>query len=225
MDDRASRPAQADRCMSTLAVPSGPASESGEWFNALRSSGPRHDEAIGLLHVLLLGAARAVVARHRLSVASVSADELDGLATRAADDALVAVLDKLDDFRGTSQFRTWASKFAMLEAGIQIRRRAWQHRTVVLEAVSSTQVSESTLDPARSPEHAALFAALAEGIAAGLTSHQRCVLVALAIDGIPIDVLAARLNTTRAALYETLHDARQVLRAVLDDRSVAVEAA
>jgi RNA polymerase sigma-70 factor (ECF subfamily) len=34
----------------------------------------------------------------------VRGEELDDLATQAADDALVAVLAKLDDFRGASRF-------------------------------------------------------------------------------------------------------------------------
>jgi RNA polymerase sigma-70 factor (ECF subfamily) len=50
------------------------------------------------------------------------------------------------------------------------------------------------------------------------------VLVALAIDGVPIDVLAERLDTNRNALYKTLHDARRKLRAVLGDRGFPVEA-
>lgn len=212
MDDAQSAPAEANRCMSMLAVPIGRASDSDEWLNALRSTGPRRDEAIVSLHALLSEAARAVVGRHRASVACVAAGELDDLAAQAADDALVTVLDKLDEFRATSQFRIWASKFAMFEAGVRIRRQAWQHRTVVLDAIGSTQVTRSTLDPSHSAEHVELVEALAQSIDADLTAHQRCVLVALAIDGVPIDVLAGRLNTTRGALYETLHDARQILR-------------
>jgi RNA polymerase sigma-70 factor, ECF subfamily len=57
----------------------------------------------------------------------------------------------------------------------------------------------------------------------GLTRHQRCVLAALAIDRVPIDVLAERLNTTRGALYETLDDARRQLRDVLDDRGLTFD--
>ena len=45
-----------------------------------------------------------------------------------------------------------------------------------------------------------------------LTPQQRKVLVALAVNGVPIDVLADRLGTTRGALYKTLHDARAKLR-------------
>ena len=44
------------------------------------------------------------------------------------------------------------------------------------------------------------------------------VLVALALNGIPIDVLAERLNTTRGALYKTLHDARRKLRTYLAEQ-------
>jgi RNA polymerase sigma-70 factor (ECF subfamily) len=38
------------------------------------------------------------------------------------------------------------------------------------------------------------------------------VLVALAVNGVPIDVLAERLGTNRGALYKTVHDARRKLR-------------
>jgi RNA polymerase sigma-70 factor (ECF subfamily) len=41
------------------------------------------------------------------------------------------------------------------------------------------------------------------------------VLLAVAIDDVPIDVLAERLDTTRGALYKTIHDARRKLRAAL----------
>ena len=37
-------------------------------------------------------------------------------------------------------------------------------------------------------------------------------LIALAVNGVPIDVLAERLATTRGALYKALHDARRNLR-------------
>ena len=45
-----------------------------------------------------------------------------------------------------------------------------------------------------------------------LTPHQRQILVAIALNDVPIDVLADRLDPTRGALYKTLHDARRKLR-------------
>jgi RNA polymerase sigma-70 factor (ECF subfamily) len=41
-------------------------------------------------------------------------------------------------------------------------------------------------------------------------------LLAITVHGVPIDVMAERLNTTRGALYKTVHDARKKLRAGLD---------
>ena len=61
--------------------------------------------------------------------------------------------------------------------------------------------------------------ALSSSIDSCLTDHQREVLVALALNGVPLDVLAERLNTTRGALYKTLHDARRKLRADLARRA------
>jgi RNA polymerase sigma-70 factor (ECF subfamily) len=49
------------------------------------------------------------------------------------------------------------------------------------------------------------------------------VLVALALNGVPIDVLAERLGTTRGALYKTLHDARRKLRKHLEARGLTLE--
>ena len=69
--------------------------------------------------------------RRRAALSHVRGEELDDLALQAADDALVAMLAKLDDFRGASRFTTWAYKFALLEAGVKARRRAWQEREVV----------------------------------------------------------------------------------------------
>jgi RNA polymerase sigma-70 factor, ECF subfamily len=66
-----------------------------------------------------------------------------------------------------------------------------------------------------------LLGALREGIRRDLTAHQREVLVALALNEVPIDVLAERLNTTRGALYKTLHDARRKLRASISERGMS----
>ena len=49
-------------------------------------------------------------------------------------------------------------------------------------------------------------------------------LVAVALDGVPIDVLAERLSTTRGALYKTLHDARRRLRERLAARDFDIGA-
>jgi RNA polymerase sigma-70 factor (ECF subfamily) len=197
-------------------------SDSAAWLEALRGGGPARDRAVERLHDLLLRAARFEVSRRRASLVHVRGEELDDMAMQAANDALVAVLAKLDDFRGASRFTTWAYKFAVLEAGVRLRKRAWQEREVVLDSDSWTRLGQATSDLDSAVERGELLRALSDSIGEDLTPHQRQVLVALAIDGVPIDVLAERLGTNRNALYKALHDARQKLRAVLADKGFAI---
>jgi RNA polymerase sigma-70 factor (ECF subfamily) len=179
---------------------------------ALRAGGADGDEAVRRLHALLLRAARFEVSRRRAALAHVRGEELEDIAMQAADDALMAVLAKLGDYRGASRFTTWAYKFALLEAGVRLRRRAWQEREVVLAADSWPVVADRGSCAYEQLERAELLRAVRDAMAAVLTPHQREVFVALALNGVPIDVVAERLGTTRGALYKTLHDARRKLR-------------
>jgi RNA polymerase sigma-70 factor, ECF subfamily len=182
------------------------------WLDALRAGGGRRQDAIVHLHELLLRAARFEIGRRRAALSFVRGEELDDLALQAADDALVAVLAKLDDYRGASRFTTWAYKFALLEAGVRLRRRAWQGREVVLEPESWPSFADGQPSVERATEDADLLRELQRAVRDALTPHQRDVFVALALNEVPIDVLAERLDTTRGALYKTLHDARAKLR-------------
>jgi RNA polymerase sigma-70 factor (ECF subfamily) len=190
----------------------GPDAASARWVAALSASGRERDEAVERLHALLLRAARFEVARQRSGPGRGDADDL---AMQAADDALMAVLRKLPTYRGDSRFTTWAYKFALLEAGVKVRRRAWQRREVPLEDSGWARLRDAGASPDSDAQTAELLAAVREGIAQALTPHQRAVLVAITLNGVPIDVLAERLGTTRGALYKTLHDARRKLRARL----------
>ena len=192
--------------------------DSEAWLSSLRAAGEERELAVARLHGLLLRAARFEAGR-RGAASAVGARELDDLAVQAADDALLSVLSRLDTFRGASRFTTWAYKFAVYEMSVKVRRRAWQHREVSLEPQSWALVPDPGTLPQQHVEGTELLSALRCGIAA-LTPHQRDVLVALAVNGVPIDVLAERLGTTRGALYKTLHDARRRLRAHLADRGL-----
>jgi RNA polymerase sigma-70 factor (ECF subfamily) len=197
--------------------------ESREWLRSLREDGGQREDAIRRLHALLLKAARFEVARRRAVSVHLRAGVVDEIANEAADDALVSVLARLDTFRGASRFTTWAYKFALLEAAVKVRRRAWQGREVPLAHESWDGFAAESVGPDEAVEQRELLDAVREEIEARLTPHQRRVLLALAVDGVPIDVLAERLGTTRGALYKTLHDARRKLRASLADRGLAID--
>jgi RNA polymerase sigma-70 factor (ECF subfamily) len=200
----------------------GPDAGSRAWIRDLEDSGKRRDEAVARLHELLLGAARFEVHRRRVTLPHLRGDDFDDLAMQSADDALVAVLSKLDSYRGDSKFTTWAYKFALLEAAVKLRRRAWQGREVPLEPETWPLLASENPSPESGAESGELFEELQAAISDELTPHQREVLVATTLNGVPIDVLAERLNTTRGALYKTLHDARQKLRACLADRGMTI---
>jgi RNA polymerase sigma-70 factor, ECF subfamily len=89
---------------------------------------------------------------------------------------------------------------------------------VPLEPEAWSVFSAAGLSPEARTEQKELLASLQEAISDELTPHQRKILVALAVNGVPIDVLADRLGTSRGALYKTLHDARRKLRRHLGER-------
>jgi RNA polymerase sigma-70 factor, ECF subfamily len=206
-----------------MTAPAALDADSRQWLLQLRAEGATRDDAIARLHSLLLRAARFEVARRRPALPNVRGDELDDIANEAADDALVSVLRRLDDFRGAGRFTTWVYKFALLESAVKLRKRAWQGREVPLEPEGWGLFSSAGLEPDAEAEQSELVATLQNAIAELLTPHQRRVLVALALNGVPIEVLAERLNTNRGALYKTLHDARRKLRKHLDERGLALD--
>src|SRR5690348_3444574 len=193
-----------------------------DWVERLRAEGPDRRTAVGELHELLLRAARFEIGRRSADLHHLRGGDHEDLAQQAADDALMAVLRKLDDFRGESRFTTWAYKFALLEAAVAVRRRAWQGREVPLEDQAWMRLADAGGGAGRGAEDAELFAALREEIERSLGPRQREVLVAVALNDVPIDVLAERLGSTRGALYKNLHDARRKLRQALAARGFRV---
>ncbi len=190
--------------------------DSAAWVAALSAPGPAREAASARLHELLLRAARFEVSRRRASLPHLRGGDFDDLAVQSADDALMAIMAKLDTFRGDSRFTTWAYKFALLEAAVKLRRRAWQGREIPLEPETWEVFATERPSPQVRAEESELLRELKTAIDEELSPHQREVLVALTLNGVPIDVLAERLNTTRGALYKTLHDARKKLRTQIE---------
>ena len=193
--------------------------ESRAWLEALDAEGSRRDEAIARLYALLLREARFQVRCRAASMAHPSGRDLDDLAVQAADDAVVAILAKLGQFRGDSRFTTWARRFAELEAPAKIRRRRGHNRDLPLDL--DFEQSQMWHERGDSPHELAVARqtarVLARLIADELTARQREVLIARVFDGVATDELANRLDTTNGAIYKTLHDARRKLRANLGE--------
>ena len=192
------------------------------WVTRLSCSGAERDAAVAELHQLLLRVARFEIGRRRAAFSHLGGADLDDLAWQSADDALMSILRRLGDFRGDSRFTTWACKFAIVEAGVKVRRHAWHGREVHVDSSFWPVVADTAPGPQQHAEARDLLLALGEEVER-LTARQREVFVAIALHDVPIDVLAERLDTTRGALYKTLHDARRKLRAALAARGLGID--
>ena len=189
--------------------------ESRRWLEDLRAADPARNRALARLHAILLRIARAEANRRRGSLPGDVLADLDDLCTQAANDALSAILRKLDGFRGASRFTTWAYKFAVLEVSVRLRRRAWTTRRVVLDEAAWGRLADPAADVQRSFQEREMLVAVRKAVEETLTEHQRRVFLAVVAEEVPIDVIAERIGSSRGAVYKVVHDARRKLRAVL----------
>lgn len=193
------------------------AAESDDWIVRLTTAGAQRDEAIVELLALMSRAARHQVSRMP-EAAGLGQVRRAEVIRAAADEATVSVLARLSTFEGRSRFTTWAYKFGILHAAVEVRRAAWRSREIDLSSVAEPVCGGVT--PEAFAEGTDLAALVRRGIADALTPHQRRVVLALLVHDVPIDVLADRLGTSRNALYKTVHDARKRLRCYLSEHGV-----
>ena len=181
----------------------------------MRENHPRRDQTIAKLHDILVRVAVHELNRRRTQLGSLAGPEFDDLAHQAADDALLSILGKLGDFRGLSRFTTWAYKFAMLEVSSKVARHTWQRQPPSDEDLTWDRLPDNLApQPDDQLERRQQLAILAAAIGQ-LSERQRTVFVAIALNEVPIDVLAVKLGTNRNAIYKNLFDARRSLRAAL----------
>ena len=189
--------------------------DSTRWLEALRGDAPTRESAFARLHAMMLGVARAEAFRRRDSLSADVLGDLDHLCIQAANDAALAILRKLDEFRGESRFTTWAYKFAILEVSVRLRKRQWSTRQVNLDEESWGRLADSAPTADHRVEQKEFMTAVRTAVRKTLTKHQRCVFLAVVAREIPIDVVADRMGSTRGAIYKVLHDARRKLRDAL----------
>ncbi len=144
-------------------------------------------------------------------------DDVDDLCVQAASDAVMAVLAKLGTYRGSARFTTWACKFVIFETSTRLRRHAWRQKKVEPDETIWDRLADNAPTVHQRMENDQVMTALHRAIDEQLTERQRLIFQAAAMDDVPIDVLAERLETSRGAIYKTLHDARAKLRRVLTD--------
>ena len=189
-----------------------------EWLTTLREGGRRQEEAIKELRQSLRRAISSFLARR----SGAGAPGQEDLAEECAQESALLILSKLDQFRGESQFTTWAYAIAIRVALGELRRRRWQ-TTAVDEARLGEVMPAWPIDnpgPERSLEQRQAWALLSELIETSLTPLQRKALIAHAFQDMPLDLVAEWLGTNRNNLYKLIHDARKRLKSALQSRGV-----
>ena len=202
-------------------APSDLPSTNEEWVSALRDQDPA---AMEELRSILVRGLTAVL-RERVP------RQVDALAEDFAQDALIKILDKLDTFRGESKFTTWAQKIAVRTAFTELRRKRWEN--VSLEDVLSDEEDGPTMpdaavspdvdaDPEESTSQRLLADRVQATIQEELTERQRTAIQAVMQD-MPLEEVARRMDTNRNALYKVIYDARQKLKAALEEQGISAD--
>ena len=201
-----------------------------EWLEELRSSGPVQEAALADLRDLLLHASLYFFSRNLADFQGLSREEILQRAEDCAQDALIAVVDHLSDFRGDSKFSTWAYKFAINISMMTARRERWKSisldelassdETSFLEQLTEDKSNEAA--PERSAMQMEVQTILQDVIQHDLTDKQRQVLVLMLIHDVPLDEVVRHQGTNRNAVYKLLHDARLKLKAGLRARGFEV---
>jgi RNA polymerase sigma-70 factor (ECF subfamily) len=199
-----------------------------EWLVALKASGEEQIAALTDLRAHLLRAALFSLYRSRNNIEHLTASAIRQLAEDCTQEALLAILSRLQEFRGESQFTTWAYTFAVNTALVAARRERWKRLPLdqILEhpgpAQESTWKVPAALDPDRNALQGEVLAAVREAVEYHLTERQRQVLKAVIFEGIPLDEVARYRGSTRNAVYKVLHDARRRLKAYLSERGLDI---
>jgi RNA polymerase sigma-70 factor (ECF subfamily) len=180
------------------------------WIADLSSPGENQDAALADLRRVILSGLPYALSPY------LGPDDprFEALAEETVQDALLRILDRLEEFQGRSQFTTWVYTITVRLALTELRRKRWEDVSLeaLLEDDEQPAPSGLAADPDPSPERQVEGSDLASRVKRiideELTDKQRQALIAMAVHGMPMEEIARRLGTNRNALYKLLHDAR-----------------
>jgi RNA polymerase sigma-70 factor (ECF subfamily) len=171
------------------------------------------------------------LSRERSDLSHLSNQELTQMAEDLAQDATLRVMENLDSFRGDSRFTTWATKIAVRVAISDLRRARYKDFSLddltadgdLMPDVASNVRGSPEPNPESATERADVMIKISHALKEVLTDRQYQALTAVALQGVPLEVLAERMGTNRNALYKLLHDARRKLRTYLESQGLSTE--
>lgn len=186
-------------------------SESEDWVANLRASGDVQTQALEKLNKYLVGGLRR-------SFQGKGVDE--AFCEDIAQESVLKVLDKLDQFEGRSRFTTWAMSIAIRRAVSELRKKRYQnvslHQLSDGEQLEIEVPDERAEQPGQADERRTLLVKLKELIEGKLSEKQRVALQG-GLNGMTVDEIALHTGSNRNAIYKLVHDARQKLKQELEN--------
>ena len=202
-----------------------------QWIAALRANEERaQSDALADLRQRLQRSIYFYLSQDRSDLRGLAAHELAHMAEDLAQDTTLRVIDNLDNFRGESRFTTWATKIAIRLAISELRRSRYKDFSLDeltadgdLLPISTRLASSASPTPEKVAERDDVMEKIELALKEALTERQYQALVAVALKGIPMDVLAERMGSNRNALYKLIHDARRKLKSHLEAQGISTD--
>jgi RNA polymerase sigma-70 factor (ECF subfamily) len=186
------------------------------WPEALRAT--ENSDAVSALRRILLDGLR-IALRERTDVSEAQLEDF-------THEALLRILERLDQFAGRSRFTTWAHSIAVNTAFTELRRKRWQDVSIDVLTADGEQLSEPAALPddalGSDEERTRLVGLLRKAVAEKLSAKQRTAIVCM-LQEMPIDQIVALLGTNRNSAYKLFHDARCALKEYLTAEGISPE--
>jgi RNA polymerase sigma-70 factor (ECF subfamily) len=186
------------------------------WPKALRAT--ENSDAVSALRRILLDGLR-IALRERTDVNEAQLEDF-------THEALLRILERLDQFAGRSKFTTWAHSIAVNTAFSELRRKRWQDVSLDVLAADGEQLSELAVLPGDAlggdEERTWLVEVLRKAVAEKLSAKQRTA-IACMLQDMPTDQIVELLGTNRNSAYKLLHDARRALKHYLAAEVISAE--
>lgn len=197
-----------------------------DWITDLKSEGDRKEAALADLRAVIASGLPYALSNYL----SPDNPQSQSLAEEVTQDTLLRVMDRLDSFEGRSRFTTWVHKIAVRIALTELRRRRWRDfslDSLVEENEEGVSFPSLMIDPSPNPDTLTqqndMMQRIGRLINEELTDKQRQAMVAAAIEGVPLEEVARRMDMKRNALYKLLHDARLRLKKRMANEGLTVD--
>lgn len=204
-----------------------------DWLDDLTGPAQAQEPALQDLRERLQRGIFYYLSRERSDLTHLATRDLNQMAEDLSQDALLRVMENLDSFRGDSRFTTWATKIAVRVAISDLRRARYKDfrlddltadGELLPSTASAVALNQSTPpNPESAAERADVMRQISDALHEALTERQYQALDAVALRGVPLEVVAEKMGTNRNALYKLVHDARRKLRAHLEAKGLSID--